>query len=164
MLTIDLKELYLKQKELDEEIACIHHVTYKSTHHKRSLALLVEVGELANATRCFKYWSNKKSEPLVKVLDEFADGLHFFLSLGIDIGVSSYIVGYDDYHLDASEHFNLVYKLISNFIESGKEKDYKEAFKAFLSLIYPLNIDIEQVIVAYYLKLKENHNRQANNY
>lgn len=47
----------------------------------RILALSVEVGEFANATRCFKYWSLKPPESKERLLDEYADILHFLLSV-----------------------------------------------------------------------------------
>ena len=53
-MQINLEELYSLQKELDLEIAKNHNVTYESTSDKRLLALLVELGEFANETRCFK--------------------------------------------------------------------------------------------------------------
>ena len=85
-MRIDLQELFIAQEKLDATIAENHHITYQSTRHRRLMACLVEIGELANATRCFKYWSNKGPESKERVLDEFADGLHFILSLGIDQG------------------------------------------------------------------------------
>ena len=71
---IDLTPLYVKQAELDQRIADNHHVSYETTRERRILALLVEIGEFANATRCFKYWSNKPSEAQDIVLDEYVDG------------------------------------------------------------------------------------------
>ena len=65
----DLTDLYVKQRELDEEIARNHNVTYESTRNKRTLSLLVELGEFANSTRTFKYWSNKGPESKERVLD-----------------------------------------------------------------------------------------------
>ena len=82
----DLTDLYIKQKELDLEIAKNHNINYENTRNKRVLALLVELGEFANTTRTFKFWSNKGPEAKEVMLDEFADGLHFLLSLGIDRG------------------------------------------------------------------------------
>jgi len=37
-------------------------VSHEDLLQERILALMVEVSEFANATRCFKYWSNKGSE------------------------------------------------------------------------------------------------------
>ena len=82
-MNIDLSILYKRQEELDDEIARNHNINYETTFARRFLALLVEFGELANETRCFKYWSNKKSSPKEVVSDEYSDGLHFLLSLGI---------------------------------------------------------------------------------
>jgi len=49
-------------------------------------SLSVEVSEFANATRCFKYWSLKQSESKERLLDEFVDILHFWLSIANLIG------------------------------------------------------------------------------
>lgn len=59
-MEINLAPLLLKQRELDADINSRHNVTHESTKTERFLALLVEIGELANATRAFKYWSLKK--------------------------------------------------------------------------------------------------------
>ena len=48
----------------------------------RIMALQVEVSELANATRCFKYWSRKPPENKERILSEYADIFHFLLSVG----------------------------------------------------------------------------------
>lgn len=53
---------------------------------EKLLALQVEVSELANATRCFKYWSMKGPEQRERLLEEYADVLHFFLSVGLALG------------------------------------------------------------------------------
>lgn len=81
---MEIKELLEKQKQLDEYIT----KKFDPTMYQRDflicrlLALQVEVSELANATRCFKYWSEKPSESKKRVLDEYADVLHFLLSIG----------------------------------------------------------------------------------
>ena len=79
MEKINLEKLYKLQAELDDEIARNHNVSYASTHEKRLLALTVELGELANETRCFKYWSLKPASPKEIVMDEYADGIHEML-------------------------------------------------------------------------------------
>ena len=86
---IVLDDLYPLQKELDEDSAQRHNGSYESTKDKRLLALLVEFGEFANETRCFKYWSLKPMSEKEVVLDEYADAMHCFLSLGIPLGVTS---------------------------------------------------------------------------
>lgn len=93
---MEIKELLEMQKKLDNAILKkqVEPLTSSIEQQKylyeklngdllteRILALSVEVGELANATRCFKYWSLKDSEPVERVLDEYADCLHFMLSI-----------------------------------------------------------------------------------
>ncbi|MBO6280400.1 MAG: dUTP diphosphatase [Bacilli bacterium] len=159
-----LTDLYQKQKELDEEIARNHQVTYESTRNKRTLALLVELGEFANATRTFKYWSNKGAESKERILDEFADGLHFLLSLGIDQGyvVDSIEVNDDNHSL--TDTLLATYELTSIFYSNQSIQNYLSMFISYLRCLFKLGYSWEEAKEAYYLKLKENHNRQNTNY
>lgn len=88
---MELKEFYKLQNDLDNYIVdkafgtsnyCIEGHNDITFLTDRILALMVEVGEFANATRCFKYWSMKDSESKERLLDEYADILHLFLSVG----------------------------------------------------------------------------------
>ena len=161
---IDLSKLYIKQAELDQRIAHNHHVTYASTRERRILALLVEIGEFANATRCFKYWSNKKSEPQDIVLDEYVDGLHFFLSLGIDINVSKKKYNYTKKADNLTKQVLETYRLASIFYKNQDEKSYIKAFQAFINIVPLLKVRWTTIEKAYYKKLGENYTRQDNNY
>ena len=80
---INLKDLFTEQAKLDGHIQTQHQVTYATTREKRILALLVEIGEMINETKTFKFWSKKPSAEKPIILDEYADGLHFLLSLAI---------------------------------------------------------------------------------
>ena len=153
---IDLSKLYIKQAELDQRIADNHHVTYASTRERRILALLVEIGEFANATRCFKYWSNKKSEPQDIVLDEYVDGLHFFLSLGIDINVSKKKYNYTKKADNLTKQVLETYRLASIFYKNQDEKSYIKAFQAFINIVPLLKVRWTTIEKAYYKKLGEN--------
>ena len=163
-MKIDLSNLYKKQAELDQRIADNHNVTYQTTRKRRTLALLVEIGELANATRCFKYWSNKSSEPLDVVLDEYADGLHFFLSLGIDIKTSKMQYNHTKHADNLTEQILEVYRLAAIFYKKQDEKSYIKAFQAFINITPLLKVRWSSIEKAYYKKLGENYNRQDNNY
>lgn len=57
----DIGELIPLQKALDEDIASRHNLSYASTSNRRLLALFVEIGEFANSTRTFKFWSTKRA-------------------------------------------------------------------------------------------------------
>lgn len=163
-MKINFKKLFVKQAELDNEIALNHDVNYESTRERRTLALFVELGELANATRCFKYWSNKPSEAIDIVMDEYADGLHFLISLGIDIGVSRYTYNQEETDMDLSHLFILTYEKAIRFAQTRKFKDYKLLFETYLKIAYKLNMSKKEIFDSYLLKLDENHHRQQTNY
>lgn len=159
-----LTDLFLAQKKLDEEIAIKHGVSYEITRSKRTLALLVEIGELANATRCFKYWSTKNGESRDRVLDEYADGLHFFLSLGIDIKSKKDCYNLTKHSKDLSEQFLIVYSNIARFMKRKDDLSFQKAFQNFLNLIPLLGFRYSSIEKAYFKKLGENYQRQAHNY
>ena len=163
-MKINLDHLYKKQAELDQRIAENHNVSYATTRPRRTLALLVEIGEFANATRCFKYWSNKPSEAQDIVLDEYVDGLHFFLSLGIDIGVSKKEYNHTKHAKDLTEQVLEVYRLATIFYKKQDEKSYIKAFQAFINITPLLKVRWSTVEKAYYKKLGENYHRQDTNY
>lgn len=160
MKKINLNEFYRWQKELDEEILKKHHLTFKETAHHRLLALIVELGEFANETRCFKFWSQKKDVDKQKINLEYADAFHFFLSLGhyFPKCQKSYLLKKpENFFFQLLKVFSETNKLIKNFSLS----QYQKAFRCFLQLSFFYQIDINR----YYLqKRKENFRRQKNNY
>lgn len=160
----DLTDLYKKQEELDLEIAKNHNITYANTRNKRTLAFFVELGELANATRSFKFWSNKTSESKERVLDEFADGLHFLLSLGVDKKFVVDSIEVKDDSKDLNDTYLATYELTSKYYANQTMINYLEMFMSYLRILFKLGFDWSEAKAAYYLKLKENHVRQETNY
>lgn len=161
---INLEKLYFYQKQLDDEIAIKHNVSYETTFEKRLLSLLVEIGELANETRCFKYWSNKGPSPKEIVMDEYADGLHFFLSLGIPLKTDKYIYEINSNNVSLVEQFHKLYALITSLKDNYCLKDYQIAFQYYLNLAVSLSMSEEDIISSYMKKLQVNHHRQETNY
>ena len=161
---INLKALYEKQKILDEEIALKHNVSYKSTKVSRLIALLVEIGEFANETRAFKYWSNKGRSPKEVMLEEYVDALHFYLSVGI--GDDNYLLDYKikESSLPLDKQILDVYTSIIVYSLDRTLDKYISSFSLFLSLGNSFGFKEEEIEEAYYAKLKENHSRQENNY
>lgn len=88
---MELKKLYEMQKKLDDYIQSrkLRKLKEKELLTDTLLALQVEVSELANATRCFKHWSKKGPMDRDTILDEYADVMHFFLSVGNQLGFTS---------------------------------------------------------------------------
>ena len=58
-MKLKIVDLIPYQNDLDERIFELHETDRPSTMQSRVLALLAEVGEFANETRCFKFWSVK---------------------------------------------------------------------------------------------------------
>ncbi|HAV20290.1 MAG TPA: dUTPase [Firmicutes bacterium] len=163
-MTINLNDLFAKQRELDAHIQANHHLTYASTREKRLLALLVELGEFANETRAFKFWSLKSPSPIEKILDEYADGMHFFLSLGIDIGSEKHIYQMEMPPLDLTNQVLQVYHLIDVMGQSLTVATFEAAFASFLNIPLLLGRGPADVIGAYYQKLGVNYKRQQEKY
>ena len=161
---IDLTPLFALQAELDEEIASTHGVDYESTHARRLLALLVELGEFANETRCFKYWSYKDPSPKEVILDEYADGLHFLLSLGIPLGVSEYKHYFRVNEKDLTSAILTVIESAVKLRDDYTVENYAKAFGNYLNIIPLFDYSAEEVIEAYLKKLGTNHKRQKDHY
>lgn len=161
---IELTPLFALQAELDQEIAAIHGVDYESTFSRRLLALLVELGEFANETRCFKYWSYKGPSPKQTILDEYADGLHFLLSLGIPLGVSTYKHYFHVVEKDLTAAILKVYASVTKLREEYTVENYAKAFADYLNIIPLFDYSSEEVLEAYVKKLSTNHKRQEDHY
>ena len=159
-----LKEMYEKQLELDNEIASNHHISYEETKDKRLLALLVELGEFANATRTFKFWSFKPSESKERVLDEFADGLHFLLSLGLAYHFELDSIEVENDQKDLTSAILNSYHYINEFYNERSFVKYAKMFESYLKILAMLGYEWQDAYDAYFLKLEENHHRQSTNY
>ncbi|MDR0138117.1 dUTP diphosphatase [Metabacillus idriensis] len=158
-------KLFEMQNDLDSKIEKQHGLEEEPLLEKKILALLVEVGELANETRCFKFWSLKPPAEASVILEEYVDGIHFILSLGIEIGVSDGV----EFDLAADEnsltaHFVLVYEKIAQFEKSRSEAHYLELFRQYLLLGEALGFSPEEIEAAYVKKNEVNHDRQKQGY
>ncbi|MFD3445359.1 dUTP diphosphatase [Microbacteriaceae bacterium 4G12] len=163
---MDLLHLFKLQKELDERILEQHNLEPKKLLKEKILALLVEVGELANETRCFKYWSNKPSSERDVVLEEYVDGLHFILSIGIDLGVDRNFLFYKCTQSNKTvvQIFLDVYGKVIRFHEQPSITNYIELFTSYLRLGQALEFAQEDIEQAYLAKNEVNHERQTQGY
>lgn len=198
MLT--LEQMFEMQADLDAKIIKEKGLEGKDLIPNTVLALQVELGELANEWRGFKHWS-KDQEPRYEkrervfsgpdsppgshetvsypLLEEYVDCLHFFLSLGRQIGLTA-----DDmYSWDESvegettilftEILHGVGMIVGeSFLYSPQpdfDKHRKGFFKGALAAFYTLGEDrfdftFEQIAEAYAKKNAVNHDRKANGY
>lgn len=140
-------------KELDE----MFNTTFpdKEMVKKNKLELLVEIGELANETRYFKYWSNKKVDmELVKM--EYADCIiitfYFFNILNISLDEDFKKI--DNY--DNVDIFARLYKLASDFYYNSDKEIIKEIFVTIINLGYMIGFNNEDIINACMMKINKN--------
>lgn len=164
MAKIDLKELYVAQAKLDKFIQDSHHVSYEETSDKRLLALLVELGELANETRTFKFWSLKGPSEKSVILDEYADALHFYLSLGIIYGSEKRLYTINKKPDTLTEYFIKIYASVTRFQKSRKTIHFEKSLQLFLNLLSALGYKSQDLKEAYFQKLAINYARQQNHY
>ena len=162
-----LYEISVKQKELDDRIWELHQESSDSTCRKRILALLVELGELANETRCFKFWSNKASSERDVILDEYVDGIHFIVSLGNDLAIDFKSIEYRDTRTiarDLYEEFLCVYQDATDLLADFSETTYLKFLETYMNLGIALGFTFDDVVRGYLKKNAVNHERQSSNY
>ncbi len=162
---MDINKLFQMQKELDEYIEKENGLESVPLFDRKILALLVEVGELANETRCFKFWSKKGPSEKKVIVEEFVDGLHFILSLGIEKGLEELEwSGYDYSHQDITKQFLDLYESISHFEKEQSIPNYEHVLTHYFYLGKLLDFSKEEITQAYIEKNKINFERQKNGY
>lgn len=161
---MDWSKLFATQKKLDDYIEKNNSLQNKDLFDEKVLALIVELGELANETRSFKFWSKNKTLDKLAILEEYIDGVHFILSLGLEKnytfeGGPSPVEG-----RSISEQFLLLYELIISFKNNPSEENYHTLFSNYLTLGNLLQLTAEQLQEAYFEKNEVNFKRQDTGY
>lgn len=163
-MILQTKTLYEMQDQLQQRILIQHGLTQEETKERRILALLVEVGELANETRCFKYWSTKGPSETSVILEEYVDGIHFLLCIGLDLGHTPLSYEGKGEGKELSEMFMDVYAKISCYRSKPTIQNYDDLFSFYVLLGEQLGFCNEDICASYYEKNKENFHRQDSNY
>src|SRR5699024_6186394 len=159
-ITLKWDKLFSMQKKLDSYIKNNHQLTSANLFEEKFLALLVELGELANETRCFKFWSTKTKSERYVILEEYVDNIHFILSIGIEKSYTfSEIEPYIKY-LKETQAFNHLYHVCLTFYQAPSEENYVAMFKEYLRLGKLLGFSEEDVMQAYHEKNEVNYERQ----
>ncbi|KMY51184.1 dUTP diphosphatase [Peribacillus loiseleuriae] len=165
---MNIAKLFDMQKSLDQHIQEKHQLHEEDLIEKKILALFVELGELANETRCFKFWSLKGPSTRQTILAEYVDGIHFILSLGIGckLQVTSVDekVGQSSKVHDVTTQFLRIYASIQSFSMEQSQKNYENMFADYLLLGNMLGFSGEDVEQAYVEKNQINYERQQQGY
>ena len=161
---MNLQKLFEMQKGLDafiEKTQNIEHDVFK----EKGLALMVELAELANETRCFKFWSTKGPSEREVILEEYVDSIHFILSLGLQTGFTSiekWPVIEEKRNL--TEAFLMTQEYILTFIHNPTEDGYLAIWQCYGVIAYNLGFSFDDVVRAYVEKNEENYKRQRTGY
>lgn len=178
---MNLAKLFETQKVLRDRIG----YNEPDRFNKLVLALFVELGECANEWRGFKFWSKDQSPRVQKsrapymdlddadfynpLLEEYVDGLHFVLELGIEkfkeltsYNFSSEIAVIDK--TDITLQFNFIFNKAGDLVGNPTKGNYIWMTELYLGLGETLGFTWEQIESAYFEKNKVNHQRQDSGY
>lgn len=163
-----LKTLFESQRELDQEIAQKHNVDYDDLWNELLMALIVEIGECANETRTFKFWSLKGPSEKNVILEEYVDGIHFLLSIGLHYGyVDLEELAPRTNSIAKTGLLEAYHAVFRNAVMLKEEKHgtyYNDLFEYYFALGHLLSFTDKEIIDAYNEKHKENYRRQENGY
>ncbi|ENH96710.1 hypothetical protein J416_09439 [Gracilibacillus halophilus YIM-C55.5] len=170
---MNIHQLMDAQQELDRHIEKEQGINGKDYQDEKILALQVEVGELANEWRGFKFWSRDR-EPRTKkmdelkgyknpLLEEYADGLSFILSIGNDLKIRPKTINYI-HEKSITKQFNRLFTKIGDFYEFETRGNYYSILRLYLALGEMLGYSLMDIEKAYLEKNKTNHYRQDTGY
>lgn len=170
---MNLSKLFELQRQLDARIEKEHpRQDGEDRLAKKILALMVELGELAQEWRGFKFWSNDQ-EPRTELwddrlrfhnplLEEYVDCLHFLLSIGLESEIGTFDEIMPIKMGTIEMQFITLFKATVTFLEDISY--YQEMWELFLGLGEMLGFTWEQIEEAYMKKNAENHRRQEVGY
>jgi dimeric dUTPase (all-alpha-NTP-PPase superfamily) len=161
---MNLTKLFTMQAELDSFIRK-QRDTNKDVFQAKGLALLVELAELANETRSFKFWSSKGPSEIEVILEEYVDSIHFLLSLGIELGFET-ITNWPEGKVegDLTELFLRTTESITYFLKDLTMESYINVWIHYGSIADNLGFTQDAIIEAYIMKNEENYTRQKAGY
>ncbi|MEG0124046.1 MAG: dUTP diphosphatase [Malacoplasma sp.] len=158
---MDWTKIIQLQKDLDETLKTTHMYDDSDVFLKKKLALIVELSELANEVKVFKYWSVNKNIDHEKALFEYVDCMHFILSFSITFDIEIEKIKLKDATTDISDFILLV---ITKCINIDNKETCEEALSYFLTLGDLLNFTHKDIEKYYLLKNSINFKRIKDNY
>ena len=161
---MNLTTLFTMQGSLDSYIKENQEIG-SDVFKEKGLALLVELAELANETRCFKFWSTKGPSERKIILEEYVDSIHFLLSLGIEKGLDSLeewpVAELED---DLTGLFIRTFQAIHLFLMEAEMSTYKQVWVLYGGIADSLGFSYIEIMDAYVEKNDENYKRQQTGY
>ncbi|MCT4566509.1 MAG: dUTP diphosphatase [Maledivibacter sp.] len=163
---MDLNELFKIQEIIEDKIKSLSDIKEDSVGEEnlfdiKFLALQVKTGEIANLTKCYKYYKIKRNIPREKIIVRYIDGMKFLLSIGNNHEFN--VINKDS--IDKVEKTDNVIKLFSSIFDDIRDlrknilqKDYVDSlsiyirlFARYVNLGECLGLSFEEVY-QYYMK------------
>ena len=160
----DLTNIYKETRYLDELFDARYGIKDPEIVRKNRLELLVELGELANETRCFKFWSIKKASEKEKILEEYIDCLFMALYFCNITGVRLDEEFPEVDKKDLIDTFINLYKDASLLDSMPKKEDIKKILKELLHLAKLLDFTIDDLERATMMKSRVIQERFKTDY
>lgn len=162
---MELQKLVEMQRQLDQYIEEKRGIE-EDVFDRKVIALLVELGELANETRSFKFWSDKGPSDKATIVEEYVDSIHFLLSIGIEKGLDTKLTTWPrgDRAEDLNSTFLQTYERILKFQQHSDYSNYKAIWESYAEIARLLGFTTEDVVNAYHAKNEINYTRQQTGY
>lgn len=161
---MNLEKMFQMQKDLDDRIRVEHNLVNSNLIEEKILAFQVELGELANETRCFKYWSLRPASARDEILEEYVDGVHFLLSIGLDLHTTDLKIDQLVGEESLTKQFALLFELSGQLGKTKSLEDFINLFQHYIYLGKQLNFTPTDIEAAYIGKNEVNHQRQNQGY
>lgn len=156
------KKLSVQQAELDNFIATTQCLRIADHTDEQLLALIVELAEVANEDKSFKYWKVQKVVNEDALLEEVVDVLHFILSRGNVLSETGNGADTLD-SVTACMRENVTIQILE-LIDIARHGTYQELVEHFIGLTQMFGYAWNDIEAAYDVKHTKNKARQVNGY
>jgi dimeric dUTPase (all-alpha-NTP-PPase superfamily) len=162
IIRMNLLPYYEIQRCLDDRIKKDHDIP-DDVLELKIVAAKVELAELCQEIRFFKFWSVKPMSEREVILEEFVDFLHFMLSIAIEKGWDKFIRDGKASSFDKQRSFG---ELFNTLFESGfnSSGEWLRMLRYYLAIGDKLGFSEEDIQIAYVKKNEKNHSRQTEGY
>lgn len=144
-LMLNIEKIYKETKYLDNLFSLQFDIKSPEIIKKYKLELLVEFGELANETRCFKFWSINQTGKKNRILEEYIDCLFMILYFCNITNVSLRENFSATSNKDIIETFLTLYKLGNDLVQKLEKETVKKLLVEILYLSQLLEFTLEDL-------------------
>lgn len=143
-----LQPLFEMQEKYNSQLIVNDELSLYKLHARKNLEFEVQLGDLANETRCFNYLKTN-TEPIdINIIsDKYISCINKILTLGLDNNysdLSEVSLAPNDYCL--SDQFLNLYFDINDLIASPSKDHYLTLFQDFLSLGLTMGFSEEKIL------------------